>query len=99
MELNVGKTYISGNPCFPGQLFHVTGYECAQRFGQDNVIVTYERWAFPRLSAFPYKVETTKSWMFSGHKCILGEQLPEDMQLEFDQMREAVLTTNSMIPA
>lgn len=100
MELNTGKTYISNNPCFPGQLFHVTGYECAMRFGKENVIVTYERWAFGSRAAFPYKIETTKDWLLD-HKAqsFLGQQMPEELQAEFNQMREAVLTTNSMIPA
>lgn len=98
MELNNGKTYISNNPCFPGQLFHVTGYECAERFGKENVLVTYERWAFASRAAFPYKIESTRSWLLDYRaQSFLGEQLPEDLQLEFNQMREAVLTTNSMI--
>jgi len=98
MELNVGKTYLSNNPCFPGQLFHITGYECAKRFGKDNVIITYERWAFGSRAAMPYKIETTKDWLLTNRECIVREPLPDDMQLEFNQMREAVLTANSMIP-
>ena len=98
MELNTGKTYLSNNPCFPGQLLHIVAYECAERFGKDNVIITYERWAFATAGTFPYKIETTKSWLFTNRDCIVGEQLPEDMQAEFNQMREAVLTANSMIP-
>ena len=97
MELNTGKTYLSNNPCFPGQLFHVVAYECAERFGKDNVIITYERWAFASAGTFPYKIETTKDWVFTNRDSILRDQLPDDMQAEFNQMREAVLTAKEMI--
>lgn len=89
MELIVGKTYSSNNPCFPGQLFHVTDYKCAKRFGKDNVLITYERWAFPALCTFPYLVETTTSWFLNTRTAILGLQLPGDLQLEFDKLRVA----------
>jgi hypothetical protein len=98
MNVTVGTTYLSNNSCFPGQLFHVTAYEHKERFGQDNVLVTYERWAIPLLGTVPYKIETTKSWLTTNSECFLGSSMPDDIQLEFDGMRRAVTVTESMIP-
>lgn len=93
----VGATYTSNNPCFPGQLFHVISITDSERFGKPNQVVEYERWAWPHSQQYPYRIETTKSWLYSTGNVFLGLQLPSELQLEFNQLREAVLTAQEIM--
>jgi|AntRauTorcE11897_2_1112592.scaffolds.fasta_scaffold145538_1 hypothetical protein len=88
MELNLGKTYMSNNPCFPRQLFHLTEVYPSIRFGKNNVLVTYERWAFLKDSEVPYFVCCETSWLFDSRNSILGAQLPSHIQQDFDELKQ-----------
>lgn len=92
-----GTTYASNNPCFPGQLFYIISVADGERFGQPNQVIEYERWAWPLSHEHPYRVEITKSWLLNAGEPIVGVQLPADLQVEFNQHREAVLTVQDMM--
>lgn len=74
-DLVVGGLYLSNNPCFPGQVFQVTGVSKVQeRFGKPNRIIDYKRWAHRRGGW--YLVEVTRSWEHNGHRHEFGQAVP-----------------------
>ena len=78
--VEVGKAYLSGAYSFPGQVFVVKSIEASTRFGKDDYLVRYTRWAFNHHRGSWYSIETTSAWFGEGG--LFLNEVPANLMVE-----------------